>query len=326
MEAKQMLLLSFGERLGDILTANAKDDVLAILSEELGGFELEHNRDGCSDSEGAEYLDAYLSAKLIEGRSEKTIERYRYIITRMLNGIGVPLRNISPFHVRSYLAREKERGISDTTLNGVRETISAFSSWLNKEGLLHNNFVANVGAIKCQKKQRRPYSDVDIEKLKEHCGTDRNKAIISFLLSTGCRISEVCSLDRNSVDLSAKECVVLGKGNKERTVYIDDVTVMYLRRYLEGRKDDHKALFVGKGSERLTAGGVRFMLHRVAEKANVENTHPHRFRRTLATSLIDHGMPIQEVAMILGHDKLDTTMKYVFIDKKNVRNSYRKYN
>jgi site-specific recombinase XerD len=145
------------------------------------------------------------------------------------------------------------------------------------------------------------------------------------LLSTGCRISEICALNRNDIDIVNKEILVLGKGNKERTVFIDDVTAMLLQRYLEERKDDSEALFVGKGTSRLKPGGIRKILNAVATKAGVENTHPHRFRRTLATSLIDHGMPIQEVAAILGHEKLDTTMKYVYLNKTHVKNSYNKY-
>jgi site-specific recombinase XerD len=219
----------------------------------------------------------------------------------------------------------KARGIQDRTLEGIRSVYCSYFGWLQKEGLLPSNPCANLTAIKSTKKVRVPYTDVDIEKLKEACQCNRDKALISFLLSTGCRISEVCGLNRDSINFVSGECTVLGKGDKERVVFIDDVTGMLLRRYLSERSDNYDALFVGRGSERMTPGGVRARLHRIAAEAGVENVHPHRFRRTLATSLIDRGMKIQDVASILGHDKLDTTMQYVFMNKDNVKNEYKKY-
>ena len=185
--------------------------------------------------------------------------------------------------------------------------------------------MANLGAIKVPKKVREAYAAVDLEKLKTACASPRNMALLSFLLATGCRISEITQLNREDLNFQDKEVLVLGKGNKERTVYFDDVTAMHLRRYLGTRTDDNPALFVGKRKERLQPGGVRAMLKTLAAAAGVDHVHPHKFRRTLATTMIAHGMPIQEVAAILGHDKLDTTMKYIVLDKTSVKNSYRKY-
>lgn len=161
--------------------------------------------------------------------------------------------------------------------------------------------------------------------MKENCTSLRDRAIVCFLLSTGCRISEVCALDRDTIDFSNLECTVHGKGNKNRIVYLDDVTAMLLKRYLYSREDAKPALFVGKGSDRMTPGGIRLMLTKLGEASGVTNVHPHRFRRTLATNLVERGMPIQEVATILGHDKLETTMKYVFINPTSIKNSYKKY-
>ena len=175
------------------------------------------------------------------------------------------------------------------------------------------------------KKQKLPFSNVDIEKLKEKCTCSRDKAIICFLLSTGCRISEVTQLNKSDIDFQKKQCKVLGKGSKERIVYIDDVTILLLNRYFSERKDQSEALFVGRGTARMTPGGIRYMLRNLAEDAKVENVHPHRFRRTLATNLIYRGMPIQEVAKILGHEKLDTTMKYVYLDNNTLKFSYNKF-
>ena len=180
-------------------------------------------------------------------------------------------------------------------------------------------------AIKQQKVIRKPFSSVEIERLKQAAESCRDRAVIAFLLSTGCRISEVCALDVLDIDFHRRRVKVLGKGNKERVVYVDDVTVLYLNEYLRERCDAEPALFLGKGSSRMTPGGIRAMLKRLERRSGVENVHPHRFRRTLATNLINHGMPIQEVAAILGHDKIDTTMTYVYIDQTNVEHAYRRY-
>lgn len=271
------------------------------------------------------YLNCFLDSKQVEGRSKKTLERYAYILNRFFKETGVSIENVTVFHLRNYMANEKQRGISNRTLNGMRSVFNAFFGWLWKEGLLQYNPCANLSVVKCAQKVRVPYSDIDIEKLKENCDCVRDKALISFLLCTGCRISEVCNLNRDNINFERKECKVLGKGNKERIVYLNDVTCMLLERYLKERKDDLDALFIGKRLERLSAGGVRSKLKVIAEKAGVENVHPHRFRRTLATNLINHGMTIQEVATILGHEKIDTTMKYIYINNEDVKISYNKF-
>ncbi len=323
--SKQVLLREIETALGGILTAGTVTEAMTVISEQLSVFNVEIEDDTGSDSESSELLQAYLEAKQIEGRSGGTINRYRREIQRLYDELRIPVRKISVFHLRKYLSDEKARGLSDSTLDGIRQVFSAYFGWLQKEGLLRENPTVNLGKIKSVKKVRRPYSEVDLEKLRETCSTDRDRAIMALLLSTGCRISEVCRLNRDSIDFDRGEILVLGKGNKERTVFIDDVAVMLVKRYLDSRSDTEEALFVGKGTSRLHPGGVRFMLKGLAQKAGVDNVHPHRFRRTLATNLIDHGMAIQEVAAILGHDKLDTTMKYVYLDKNNVKNAYRRF-
>lgn len=324
--SRAQLVRDLGSVVGHYVSADMIDDVMAEISEKIGRYsiDLDETPTG-SDSETEDLLKAFLSAKEVEGRSVKTIRRYDYICRKALDKMGVPLRDVSVFHLRKYLADEKARGISDSTLDGNRECLSSLFGWLHKEGLLKTNPTANLGSIKVQKKVRKPYSQSDIEKLKEHCKSSRDKAIICLLMSTGCRIGEVCGLNRDALDFTNKEVTVLGKGNKERTVFLDDVTVMVLSRYLSERKDEDPALFTGKATDRLTPGGVRFMLRNLAEKAGVENAHPHRFRRTLASNLIDHGMDIQNVAQILGHERLDTTMKYIYTSKGELKNQYRKY-
>ena len=320
---KKQLLEKVKRMLADELTASNLDTAITALSEALSEYDVQHiNTDSkVSDS----MVEAFMVAKEIEGRSKKTLDHYRYCLTKMLSATGVPVESVNVYHIRQFLIDEKNRGIGDSTLEGYRWVFSCFYGWLYKEGLIRSNPCANIGPIKCEKKIRTPFSDIDLEKLKEACGSDRNRAIFFFLLSTGCRISEACSLNRNDVNLQTLECTVLGKGNKQRIVYLSNVAGMMVRRYLKSRTDNSAALFSGKGSARLTPAGVRFMLKKVAARAGVENVHPHRFRRTLATNLIDHGMSIQEVACILGHEKLDTTMRYVYTDQQNVRNAYKKY-
>jgi len=323
IEAKATLLKAMEHQLSTEITAADMSKVLTALADQLAGYELVQTDPGVIGAD--DLLDAYTAAMQIQGRSPKTIERYRYIILRMMEVVRVNTRNITVYHLRQYLAQEKSRGIADSTLEGNRQVFSSYFNWLQREGLITTNPTANLGAIKCQKKIKIIYSDIDIERLKFSCKSLRDRAIVCFLRSTGCRISEMTQLNRNDIDLAALEVTVLGKGNKERTVYLDQVTGMLIKEYIDQRTDDHPALFVGKGTERLKPGGVRYMLRHLAERASVNHVHPHKFRRTLATTLIRHGMPIQEVAAILGHDKLDTTMQYVVLDKSDVKNSYRKY-
>jgi site-specific recombinase XerD len=211
-------------------------------------------------------------------------------------------------------------------LEGNRTVLSSYFSWLFREGLIEKNPITNVGVIKVPKKQKKTYSDIDFEKLNQCCETIRDRAIIHFLRSTGCRISEMCGLDRDMVDLEALECVVHGKGNKDRTVYLDPVAGMVLNEYLKQRTDTSPALFaVMRGQERIQPNGVRVMLKKLGRIAGVDHVHPHKFRRTLATDLARHGMPIQEVANLLGHEKLDTTMRYVVLNKEEMKHNYRRY-
>lgn len=317
---KQLLQDSILSGMSDQLTGTQLMALKHCIEERLDTFSVEQKTSYSSDTD--DYLTAFLSAKKVEGRSEKTIERYEYIIGKMQNFISVPTRHITVYHLRDYFAVLKSRGISDRSLEGMRSVFSSYFGWLQRECLIDKNPCANIGVIKYKKKVLLPYSDVEIYKLRESCKTQRDLAIVHFLLSTGCRISEVCTLNRNSVNFHKKECVVLGKGNKERTVYIDNITSLVLQRYLRSRTDLSVALFAGKGTDRMKPGGIRKMLKQLEHSSCVDNVHPHRFRRTLATNLIARGMPIQEVACILGHDNINTTMTYVYIGKPSVHNSY----
>lgn len=204
--------------------------------------------------------------------------------------------------------------------------MSAFFGWVHREGLIEKNPVANLDPIKCAKKTKKIYSAVDMEKLQQAAAKEtRDRAILSFLATTGCRVGELVRLNRDSVDLNSGEATVHGKGNKERVVYMGDVTAMLLKQYLAERKDSSEALFVSlRGQKRLQAGGVRVMLNGLAMDAHVEHVHPHKFRRTFATNAARRGMPIQEVAALLGHEKIDTTMAYVNISREDIKHDYKR--
>lgn len=273
-------------------------------------------------------LKCYVDALKVMCRSEKTIARYEYLIRRLMEYVKIPTRQINVYHLRNYLSAEKERGLADSSLEGIRQVFSAYFNWLQREALIEKNPTANLGPVKVAKKEKKTYSEIDIEKLVRGTDDVRLKAIIYFLASTGCRISEMTGLNRDQVNLMTLECVVRGKGNKERTVYLSQLAGMVLKEYLKTRTDENPALFVGRRigrTERLEPGGVRMLLKELAKQTGVEHVHPHKFRRTLATELARHGMPIQEVANILGHEKIDTTMKYVVLNKDDIKSSYRRY-
>ena len=322
IEAKTSLLRNFEAQLSEFVPAAQMTRVLSALSDQLAHYDV---RQLDTANQADDLLDAYITAMQIQGRSEKTVDRYKYILSKMMESVSAPTRNITVYHLRSYLAAEKTRGIADRTIEGIRQVFSSYFNWLWREKLIDDNPVANLGAVKYAKKTKVILSEVEIEKLESGTVLLRDRAIICFLLSTGCRISEMTHLNKVDIDMDGLECTVLGKGNKERTVYLAPVAGMLLQQYLDTRTDDNPALFVGKRRERLTPGGVRAMLTKLAAKVGIVHVHPHLFRRTLATTLIRHGMSIQEVAAILGHDKLDTTMQYVVLDKTETKNAYRKY-
>lgn len=323
MQDKVLLMHKVEETLKPRMFANLLEEAVDQIQTHLDEFEVANIGDESPETE--DLLDAYISAKQVGGRSEKTLIRYRYVIERFLHAVKVKTKDITTDHIRAYFAAEMRRGVSESTVDGVRQILSGYFGWLAQEKKISYNPIANVEAIKHQQKERLALSYADTEVLKRHCKSVRDAAIVSFLLATGCRISEVTALNRADVNLDAGECIVLGKGNKERTVFLDDVAVLTLREYLSTRKDNCAALFIGKRNERLLPGGVRAMLTKLSEVSGIENVHPHRFRRTMVTRLLNRGMPIQEVALIVGHEKVDTTMRYYSSSKARIKNSYRMY-
>ena len=323
IDAKVSFMNMAEKKMSAEITADTMSKVMRIIADVLEGYEMREVISFIDQTD--DLLTCYLDALKVQGRSEKTISRYRYVIGRTMKEIGVPTRRVTVYHLRAYLAKRQENGIMDTSIESERQTLSAYFNWLQRENLIDKNPVSNLGTVKVAKREKKTLTDIELARLNNSCETVRDKAIINFLASTGCRISEMTDLNRDQIRFDSLECVVHGKGNKERVVYLSPVAGMYLKEYIASREDDEEALFMGQRKERLQPGGVRIMLKTLAKKAGVENVHPHKFRRTLATELSRKGMSIQEVARILGHDKIDTTMKYVMLNDDDVRASYRKY-
>lgn len=323
---KKLLLDDLKEKLNDYVPANTTAQIITDLGELLTAYEVTALKpDGGGDDESKQLIRMYLDALEIEGKSKNTIARYEYIINRLHDDINVPLRKVTVYHLRQYMMSEKNRGIAMTTLKSQNYIFSGFFGWLKDEGIITIDPTANIGSIKAKGADQFPFSAEELQLIKENCADDYQTAIVHFLLSTGCRISEMCSVNRQDIDWQNMKLTVNGKGDKDRTVYFDDVTAMMLKRYLVTRKDIDPALFYNRNGNRATPHGVRAMLKGIEQRSHVPDIHPHRFRHTLATNLIDRGMSIQEVSAILGHCKLDTTMTYVTVNQRNTENSYRKY-
>lgn len=273
-------------------------------------------------------LEDFLMSKALEGKSVETINRYRYELKRLLSYTNKAVNSMTSGDISSYMrAYKRVRQVSNQTLQNVRAVYSSFFAWLRDRGRIKRNLMTMVENVKTEKILKKPYTDEERELLLRHCKTLRDKAMMEFLYSTAVRVSELARLNRDDVHFSSKDLVVFGKGAKERRVYINDRTNMYLREYLQGRTDDNPALFVGTKSphNRLTKAGIEDIIRRTAKRAKVEKAHPHRFRRTAATNALNRGMPVQEVAELLGHSNLQTTMRYCTVSQDSVQYHHKKY-
>lgn len=275
-----------------------------------------------------ELLNLFKTAKSVEGCSPKSMKYYMYLLHCFFDKIPKECKNISTDDIRDYLDNfSATSSASKVSLDNIRRVLSSFFSWLEEEDYIRKNPVKRIHKIKTVKTIKQAYTDENIENLKDSCNSLRDKVIIELLASTGMRVGELVSLNKDSIDFENKQCVVLGKGGKQRIVYFDSKTKIHLNNYLASRIDDNDVLFVShfKPFNRLQISGVEIMLRKLGLKANISKVHPHRFRRTLATKAIDKGMPVEQVQILLGHTKIDTTMHYAIVDQTNVKNSFRRY-
>ncbi|HFI0333120.1 TPA: site-specific tyrosine recombinase/integron integrase [Streptococcus suis] len=300
-----------------------------VLAGVLQGIELVQS--SCETDQGLcneGMLKAFLSAKRIEGCSEKSLKYYESTIEAMLGKVNLTIREISTDSLRGYLADyQLERGSSKVTIDNMRRIFSSFFGWLEDEDYILKSPVRRIHKIKTDKPIKETFSDESLELLRDSCDEIRDLAMIDLLASTGMRVGELVRLNREDINFHERECVVFGKGGSERVVYFDARTKIHLLNYLESRTDKNVALFSTLASphERLQIGGVETRLREIGKRADLNKVHPHKFRRTLATRAIDKGMPIEQVQHLLGHVKIDTTMHYAMVNQANVKNSHRKF-
>ena len=272
--------------------------------------------------------EEFLSAKQVEGCSERSVNYYSSTLDNLIKNLEKPFNQIETEDLRVYLSEyQKKNNASKQTIDNIRRILSSFFTWLEDEDYILKSPVRRIHKIKTMKQVKETYSDEALEKLRDNCKTIRDLALIDMLASTGMRVGELVKLNRVDVDFVNRECVVLGKGSKERVVYFDARTKLHLQNYLNSRTDDNEALFVSllEPHNRLEIAGVEIMLRKLGRSLDINKVHPHKFRRTLATRAIDKGMPIEQVQKLLGHQKIDTTMEYAIVDQQNVKNSHKKY-
>lgn len=300
---------------------------MKLLQESLvKRLEYEINNDKIVENN--KYLTMYLSAKQVEGCSVRTLSYYQSTVEKMLSMIEAPIRKITTEIIRDYLKRyQLINNCSRTTVDNIRRNLSSFFSWLEEENHILKNPVRRIKKIKVKTTIKEIISDEQIEEMRDACTNKRDLAIVEMLYSTGIRVGELAKLDIKDINFSERECIVYGKGDKERKVYFDAKTKLHLKQYLDERKDGSQALFVtlNKPFERIQISGIEIRIRNLGRSLGYTNIHPHKFRRTMATRAIDKGMPIEQVQQLLGHQQIDTTMKYAMVNQSNVKNSHKKF-
>ena len=288
---------------------------------------LDDNNDSAQDEE-RDFLAVYIAAKRVEGCSDKTLHYYEASITNALNSIQKPVRQITTDDLRLYLDTYQQRNnAGKVTIDNIRRVLSSFFSWLEDEDYILKSPVRRIHKVKTGKTVKETYSDEALEIMRDHAENLRDLAIIDLLASTGMRVGELVQLNRDDIDFENRECIVFGKGDKERKVYFDARAKIHLQNYVNRRSDDNPALFVTllQPFNRLKISGVEIRLRELGRKLNIPKVHPHKFRRTLATMAIDKGMPIEQVQHLLGHQSIDTTLQYAMVNQNNVKVSHRKF-
>jgi len=319
------------------------NDVIQSMLSELDNGQLNKLREALEDAlrgkevvghdyerteQNEDILDKFIAAKKIEGCSEKSLFYYRNTINAMIQKINKEIKHIVTDDLRVYLTDyQAENGTSKVTIDNIRRILSSFFSWLEDEDYIVKSPVRRIHKIKATLCVKETYSDEELELMRDSCENSRDLAIIDMLSSTGMRVGEMVLLNKSDINFAERECVVLGKGNKQRTVYFDARTKIHLQLYLKSREDNNEALFVAerKPNNRLQIGGVETLIKRLGNKVGIKKAHPHKFRRTLATGAIDKGMPIEQLQQLLGHRRIDTTLMYAMVKQSNVKLAHRKY-
>ena len=275
-----------------------------------------------------DYVELFVSAKRIEGCSEKTLHYYSQTIKTVVQYIGKEIPHITTEDLRQYITNYQDtRKTSKVTIDNIRRILSSFFAWLEDEDYIIKSPVRRIHKVKAATTIKETYSDENLERMRDNCEELRDLALIDILASTGMRIGELVLLNREDINFEERECIVFGKGSKERLVYFDVRTKIHLQNYLNSRTDTNKALFVSLKSpyKRLTIGGIEVRLRQLGRKLGINKVHPHKFRRTLATMAIDKGMPVEQLQKLLGHQRIDTTLQYAMVKQSNVKIAHRRY-
>lgn len=321
-------LRSVEESLLPLLGGDDLGPVVDVVTRVLNDYEITAR---CTDvapfDDGNEKLmKRYAACLSIEGKAEKTIRQYVRSLKLLSEVIPKPFPEYGVYDIRYYLACEKQRGLSNVSLENIRANLSAFFRWMSKEGITQNNVMESIAPIKIPKEVKEPFSDVEIDALRGGCRNQKERALVETLLSTGVRVDELSRMDISDINFGTMTVHVKhGKGSKERVTYISSVAKKHLVAYLESRSDENTALFLNYRYDRISNNGIRSLLNEIAKIAGVSDVHPHRFRRTFATRLASRGMDVQEIQRLLGHSNLNTTMRYIRVDDAQVHASYRKY-
>lgn len=325
---KNILLNEIYDSIKDLVSMELWEQMQPRIRTCLETVRVEPIRKSELSTENMMYLDMYLAAKHIEGCSEKTLHHYRLIIERYLMNTDCMITDITTADIRKYLSEyQRTHDVNHVSMDNLRRVISGFFTWLEDEDYIIKSPTRRIHKVKSDKIVKNTFSDEHIEKLRGACQGIRDLVLIEFLASTGVRVGELVKLNRADINFIERSCIVFGKGNKEREVYFDARTKLHLEEYLAERTDKNPALFVGEKApyDRMTISGIEKTLHRIGNRCGMEEVHPHKFRRTLATVAIDKGMPIEQVQTLLGHVRIDTTMEYAMVNQQNVKNSHRKY-
>lgn len=308
---------------------NAQMEMLhKVLNRCLGNVEINTKPIEICEYPNDELIKKFISAKEIEGCSKRTTKYYESTLMKMNSKMDKGITHMTTDDLRSYLTDyQKVNNCSKASVDNVRRNLSSFFSWLEEENYILKSPMKRIHKIKTDKVIKETYSDETLELLRDNCNCLRDLAIIDILASTGMRVGELVKLNINDIDFENRECVVFGKGNKERPVYFDARTKIHLKNYLNSRTDSNQALFVSldEPHERLNISGVEIRLRQLGKRLGISKVHPHKFRRTVATKAIDKGMPIEQVQSLLGHSQIDTTMHYAMVNQNNVKESHRKY-
>ena len=281
-----------------------------------------------TEDDSQKLIDAFVYAKRIEGCSEKTLKYYRTTIEAMTEVINKGVRHMQTDDLRAYLTEYQEKhGSSRVTIDNIRRILSSFFSWLEDEDHILKSPVRRIHKVKTATNIKETYTDEELEKMRDNCVELRDLAIVDMLASTGMRIGEMVLLNKVDINFNERECVVFGKGDKERVVYFDARTKIHLQNYINSRSDNDPALFVTLRAPhtRIKIGGIESRLREIVRSLEIEKVHPHKFRRTLATMAIDKGMPIEQLQQLLGHKRIDTTLQYAMVKQSNVKQAHRKY-